>query len=418
VNRGDPGEGPPAQVPDTERLHTTIAVRDLLAEASAGITRRVARSLLTILGVVLGVGAFVATMGLTTTAAAQISSRFDALKATEVRVQDGRPDPNEPPFPPDTEERLERLNGVESAGLLSTVGTGNIKVRRTPFGGSGGEAEEPLNLMAASPGALRAVAASVRQGRLYDSFHDRRGERVALLGASAARQLGLKGVDQRPAVFINDRPFTVLGIIDDVDRNLELLLSVVVPEGTAGQIWGSSEIDTSVVIHTELGAAQLIGRQAPLALRPDDPDRLAVLVPPDPETLRSNVEADVNALFLLLASVSLVIGAVGIANTTLVSVLERVTEIGLRRALGAARHHVTAQFLTESTVLGTFGGLLGTCGGILIITMVSATRQWTAVIEPATTFLSPLIGTLIGFVAGLYPAARAATIEPVQALNR
>ena len=131
----------------------------------------------------------------TTTAAAQISSRFDALKATRVVVQDGRPDPDaDPPFPPDAEARLARLNGVRAAGVLWTVQTGGIGARLTPIRDPAGADEVALNVIAATPGALRAVGATVAQGRLFDQFHASRGEHVVLLGSGAARQLGLPRV--------------------------------------------------------------------------------------------------------------------------------------------------------------------------------------------------------------------------------
>lgn len=111
------------------------------------------------------------------------------------------------------------------------------------------------------------------------------------------------------------------------------------------------------------------------------------------------------------------IGAVGIANTTLVSVMERAAEIGLRRALGARRRQVAAQFVTESTVLGLLGGLVGTSLGVLIVVLVTLVREWTAVVDPLVVLASPLAGALVGLLAGAYPALRAASIEPVDALR-
>jgi putative ABC transport system permease protein len=270
-----PGGGQPPEVARRPgRLVSRLSVRDLLGESLAAIGRRPARSALTILGTVLGVGAFVATLGLTTTAAAQISSRFDALKATRVVVQDGRPDPDtDPPFPPDAEARLARLNGVRAAGVLWTVQTGGIGARLTPIPDPAGAEEVALNVVAATPGALRAVGATVAQGRLFDQFHAGRGEHVVLLGSGAARQLRLPRVDQRPAVYLGDRPFTVIGILRDVQSNAELLSSVVLPDLTARRIWGEDDSQRTMVVHTKLGAAQLIGRQAPLALRPQEPAR-------------------------------------------------------------------------------------------------------------------------------------------------
>jgi ABC-type antimicrobial peptide transport system permease subunit len=122
-------------------------------------------------------------------------------------------------------------------------------------------------------------------------------------------------------------------------------------------------------------------------------------------------------LFLVLGGVSLLVGAIGIANVTLVSVLERVGEIGLRRALGAARRHVAAQFLMESTAMGLVGGIIGASMGVLLVVAISAARTWTPVLDPWVPLAAPLVGALTGLVAGLYPAIRASALEPVEALR-
>jgi ABC-type antimicrobial peptide transport system permease subunit len=139
--------------------------------------------------------------------------------------------------------------------------------------------------------------------------------------------------------------------------------------------------------------------------------------PPEPEDLRRDVEGDVNALFVVLGGVSLLVGAIGIANVTLVSVLERVGEIGLRRALGAARRHIAAQFLVESTTMGLVGGVIGASIGVLVVVAISAARTWTPVLDPWLPLVAPFLGALTGLLAGLYPAIRAGRLEPVEALR-
>jgi putative ABC transport system permease protein len=124
------------------------------------------------------------------------------------------------------------------------------------------------------------------------------------------------------------------------------------------------------------------------------------------------------ALFLFLAAISLVIGAVGIANTTFVGVIERTAEIGLRRSFGARPRHVAAQFLAESAVLGTLGGLVGTSLGVGTVLLIAIINDWTAILHPLTVGPAPLVGTVVGLAAGLYPALRAARIEPADALRR
>ncbi|MFZ3499060.1 ABC transporter permease [Streptomyces sp. 5.8] len=400
-----------------------FTARDNVSEAFAGILQRPARSALTALGTVLGVGTFVAVLGLTATTSSQIDARFNLLTATEVTIEDIAQEKDNfagPGFPADADERVERLGGVQHAGVFYTVRLDDTAggVRSAPVGGTTSEGDS-TGVIAASPGALRAAAPTMAQGRLYDEYHSSTKQRVAVLGSSVAARLGITTLDTRPAVFIGDEPFAVIGIINDVQRKPDLLLTVTVPRTTAEDIWGPPESDgTSMLIATDIGAAQQVAHLAPTALRPDHPEYLKAVPPPDPRTLRSGVTSDLQQLFLILAGICLIIGAVGIANTTLVAVLERTGEIGLRRALGARGRHITTQFLAESGTLGALGGLVGTSLGTLTVLTIAVLRDWTPVIHPTTVATAPLLGLLTGLLAGLYPAWRAARIEPAEALRR
>jgi macrolide transport system ATP-binding/permease protein len=224
------------------------------------------------------------------------------------------------------------------------------------------------------------------------------------------------GLQQLPAISIGDHLYLVIGIMQNVARQPELLSSVIIPEGTARHDFGL-EGPGSVIVETRIGAASLIAQQTPLALRPDNPSVLRLEVPPEPKRVRDDVQGDLNVMFLLLGSLSLVVGALGIANITLVSVMERTGEIGLRRAIGATRGHIAMQFLLESGSMGIAGGIIGASFGVLIVVAVSAYEVWTPVLDPEAPFLAPVIGGLIGLVSGAYPALRAAHVEPVEAFR-
>ena len=402
-------------------MTSKFTIRDLLAEALAGVIARPARALLTVLGTVLGIAALVATLGISKTAGNQIVGRFDALAATEVVVKPAGSDlPGSSSVPAvlpwNSESRMRRLNGVRSAGTLSDVDLNGDLVRGAPVQDPTQPAEQSLAVNAASPGLFAAVKAHLAQGRIFDSGHEQRADRVAVIGSGVAAKLNVGSIEDQPAIYIGETLFTIVGIIDDTARVPELLSSIIIPNSTAAALYGL-EAPSSVHVDTVIGAASLIARQAPIALVPNQPSLVESSTAGEPRKVRGEVASDVNTLFLILGGVSLLVGAIGIANVTLVSVMERVGEIGLRRALGATRRHVAAQFLAESGLLGLVGGFTGASAGILVLVAVSLARTWTPVLDPWLPFAAPALGAAVGVLSGLYPAARAASLQPVEALR-
>ena len=312
------------------------------------------------MGTVIGLAALVATVGLSQTAGNRIVGRFDELAATEITVMARPPavDGIANDLPWDSPSRVRRLNGVVAAGNISVVDVGDALVSTSPVVDPLNRSDLKLSVQAVSPGLFPAVRADLASGRYPDQQHSRRSEQVTVLGSAAAERLGVSGLGQLPAIRIGDDVFVVMGIIDHVERQFDLLGSVIIPEGTAQRLYRLSSPET-VLIESQIGAASLIARQVPLALRPDRPTGLEVSFPAEPQRVRDAVQSDLNLLFVILGGVALLVGAIGIANVTLVSVMERTGEIGLRRALGATRRTIAAQFLVESGAMGAVGGVLG-----------------------------------------------------------
>lgn len=409
-----------------------LSVRDAAAEAVAGIVQRPGRSVLTMLGTILGVGAFVGVLGLTATGAGQISRQFTILQQTTVTVQDNGPandvappDTNPPiGFPADADTIAGHIKGVVAAGVWWPVSLPD----GTQFTGSlalSASSSQTVTLLAASPGAVTAMGLKLVAGSPLTRYENNSSQHVAMIDTSTAAELGISParLPSRPAVFAGGLPYTVVGIYSSAQRVVTSESAMLIPQNTALADFGNpppgigSQDEAQLVVATRIGAAKAVARQIAAAELPSGPARLVVTSPPNPQNLQSEVKSDLAGLFLILALITLLIGAVGIANTTLVAVLERTAEIGLRRAVGARPRHIAAQFLAESTALGTLGGLIGTCIGVGTVVIFAVARDWTAVLNPAYTLPAPLIGSVVGFLAGAYPALRAARTSPLAALR-
>lgn len=405
------------RVRHADRFTTT----DLVAEATTGIGSRPTRLVMTTIGTVLGIGSLVVTLGFAQTAAGQIARQFDAVSSTQVVVKPAEARTGNGPvavtaLPWDSPVRAERLAGVERAGLYAEVPLGENTITAVPVNDPSAPTLSSPPLAAGSGGLLEAVRGSIVTGRFFDEGHDARGDRVAVIGARAAERLGINRIDSQPSIFIGGIAYAVIGIADDMQRLASLRDSVIIPIGAARADFAlAAPGEMQVRIMT--GAGPQLGDQLGLALSPGAPDTIDVAAPSGRSELGENVQADVNIVFLVLGAIALLAGGLGIANVTMLSVMERTGEIGLRRALGATRRQIGSQFVVESVVIGLLGGLIGASLGVFAVVGVSLVQQWTPVVDPWMAVGSPVLGAIVGLAAGWFPARRAARVEPVDALR-
>lgn len=396
-------------------LKTGIRPDDLAREAWSSVSNSPGRSLMTTLGTLLGSLAFVATLGITGTISQQVSDSFDIRRATEVTAEmEVDPTTAESSLPAFMEataiSRVTRLNGVSSAGSQTDYFA--VAIHR---GIMSQDLQSDVPLSAISPGALDVIEPTVESGRAFDSGHYTRSDQVIMLSKSAANQLQIS----RPgtAVFILDQPFTVIGIYNEVERQFDTLGGALIPQSTTGK-FNFGVQHRRVLIETVPGAAQQIGSQVALALQPNNPAGLNVTAPPDPQTLRQEVEGSVTQMSLLASLVALIAGSISIGNSATANMVQRIPEIGLRRALGARRRSIFAQMLSETTFLGMCGGIAGAFLGVTATVIVSLVNGWVPLVEVAVIGLAIGAGTVAGSTAGILPAVRATQISPTEALSR
>jgi len=378
-------------------------------EAGVTVARQPGRTLLCAIGTVVAVAAFTATNGLTETANNAVSSSFDALRATTVEFQG-------PASLTETDaERVAELRGVTSAGLLWDVDQQQPLPVTNGFS-SAGPVHAALSVTAVSPPALTTIGARLASGRFYDWGAGRDRQMVALLGAAAAAQLGIESARDGPAIDVDGVILTVVGIVSNSQEEAQVVLGVIVPPYVA-RVLAEGGGQRRVIARTAPGAAQLIGREGPTTLDPYNPRRVVAEVPPDPTSLRAQVQASLSTLLTVLSLTGLGIGLLSICAVTIMSVAQRRAEIGLRRALGYGRLDIARLIVLEAAGVGALGGLLGTALGVLATSAIASTNHWTPVMNMNLVLAAPFVGIGVGVVAGSYPAARAAFITPMAALR-
>jgi putative ABC transport system permease protein len=398
-----------------------LAPDDLVRIASGGLRTRRLRAALSALGIAIGVAAIVAVLGLSSSSQAGLIAEINQLGTNLLTVEAGQSLTGGPAqLPREASARLTLLDNVDQ--VADTALMDNEKVYRSsviPVAETGG-----LQVRATSLNLLSVLNTGLARGDWLNEGTAR--EPVAVLGSVAAQQLGIDRVYPGRRIWLGGQWFDVAGILNPSPLEPEIDISALIGYpaaqtylGYVSILDGRQESGPPSTIYVRAATGHEAAVQALLAqtANPEAPYEAAVSQPSDVLTARAAAAGAFNSLFLGLGVVALIVGAVGVANIMIISVLERRSEIGLRRALGATKAQIRTQFLAESILLAVIGGLVGVLAGAAATAVYAGSKSW-AVVIPAEAWLGGIASAiLIGAFAGLMPAVRASRMPPTVALR-
>ena len=301
-----------------------------------------------------------------------------------------------------------RIGPVDEVSAVEAV---DASVRRTDYISE--EETGGISVLAADPDLPATLGARLRAGVFLNAATSR--YPAVVLGSIAAERLGIDRVGVN--VWLGNQWFTVVGILNPIELASDLDRSALIGLPIAEELLGAEGSASTIYVRANPDDLDDVRRVLGTTANPEHPEEVEVSRPSDALEARAAAKTAFTSLFLGLGAVALLVGGIGIANVMVISVLERRSEIGLRRALGAARGHIRLQFLAESLMLAATGGAAGVALGFLITVVYAANRGWSAVVPWYVPIGGIALAIAIGAVAGLYPAMRAARLAPTEALR-
>jgi putative ABC transport system permease protein len=398
-----------------------LELNDWLRVASVGLRSRPLRAALSALGIAIGTAAIVGVLGLSSSSQAGLIAEINQLGTNLLTVQTGQSLTGGPAqLPLEAPARITLLDDVQQVAHTALIANENVyRSSAMPVAETGG-----LEVQAASLSLLAVLGTGTAHGDWLNTGTAR--EPVAVLGAVAAQQLGIDSAYPGKRIWLGGQWFDVAGILKPSPLAPRIDISALIGYPTARTYLGYVSIvrgqqepgpPSTIYVRAATGHEAAVQSLLAQTADPEAPYEAAVSQPSDVLTARAAAAGAFNSLFLGLGAVALIVGAVGVANIMIISVLERRSEIGLRRALGATKAQIRTQFLAESILLAVIGGLVGVLAGAVATAVYASSKGW-AVVIPAEAWTGGIASAiLIGAFAGLLPAVRASRMSPTVALR-
>ena len=396
----------------TTTYRSRLRPADIVRVGAHGLRTRRLRTGLSTLGVAIGIAAMVGVLGLSASSREELQTRIRALGTNLLEVQAGQGfGRGSQTLPSDAVKMVGRIGPVTAVSSIATV---DATVRRTDAiseGINGG-----ITVFAADTGLLTTLNLSLADGEWLDPATST--YPAVVLGSVAAEKLGIVDVADQLRVRIGDDWFAVVGILEPAAaaEGLDRGAIIGIPAAET-YVVGDDIAPERIYVRTEEGAIDRVRSVLPPTVNPETPEEVEATRPSDALAAEDAASTAFTSLFLGLGAVALLVGGIGIANVMVIAVIERRSEIGLRRALGATRAHIRRQFLTEAILLAGAGGVVGVALGAVVTAIYASAKHWEVVVPPIALVGGIVAALAIGAIAGLYPAARAARLPPTEALR-
>jgi putative ABC transport system permease protein len=407
-----PGTKPPGNEGNATSAPSRLLPADLVRAGAAGLRTRPLRVVLSALGIAIGIAAMVCVVGVASSSRESVNRQLAVLGTNLLRVTPGQTLlGDQSHLPASAVAMIGRIPPVTS--VTATAALPDIHAYRNdhiPSYETG-----LISVLAARTDLSGTVGAHLASGAFLNAATAQ--YPAVVLGAIAAKHLGVTAASPGTQVWLGGQWFTVAGVLRPVPLAPELDFAAPVgwPEATAHLRFNG--YPTTVYTRTRDDAVTAVAAGLAATANPQNPNEVDVSRPSDALAAKQAIDTTLTALLLGLGAVALLVGGVGVANTMVISVLERRPEIGLRRSLGATRRHIRLQFLAESLLLSALGGLGGALLGIAVTAGYAAYQHWPAVVPLWATTGGLLATLIIGAGAGIYPAWRAARMPPTDALT-